>query len=174
MPPPNGANSNMRVEKMKEWRTGLEKSWIWGPDANTGLKHREEAEMNERLTKWNQRERTEMVRKGEGVCSLRCHANEGGAAAMLTNSSSHCWTHHLLILPPPFPSLYPFISPLLSPGFSFLNARSLAHALAVARVCALTWQQLGRGRCGGMRCTRMRLFVAHVRPSLEAKMESAI
>lgn len=51
MPPPNGANSNMRVEKMEEWRTGSEKSWIWGPDANTGLKHREQAEMNERLTK---------------------------------------------------------------------------------------------------------------------------
>lgn len=41
-------------------------------------------------------------RKGNGaskrVCSRCCHANESGAAAMLTNSNSHCWTHHLLML----------------------------------------------------------------------------
>lgn len=75
-----------------------------------------------------------MERKGEGVCSSCCHANEGGALAMLTNSSSHGWTHHLLMLPPPFPSLYPFISPLLSPGFSFLNTRSLTRLLLLGSV----------------------------------------
>lgn len=53
---------------------------------------------------------------------------------MLTNSSSHCWTHHLLMLPPPSPSLYPFISPLLSPGFSFLNACSLTRLLLLGSV----------------------------------------
>lgn len=71
----------------------------------------------------------------KGVCSWCCHANEGGAAAMLTNSNSHCWTHHLLMLygspPPPShlflsPSLYPFLSPVLSPGSLFF-VRSLAR-----------------------------------------------
>lgn len=100
------------------------------------------------------KKRKEMERRGEGVYSPCCNANECGAAAMLTNSSSHCWTHHLLMLPTPFRSLYPFIFPLLSPGFSFLNTRSFA----VARVCALTWQQLGRGRCGGMWCTVQECF----------------
>lgn len=93
---------------------------------------------------------------GKGVCSWCCHANEGGAAAMLTNSNSHCWTHHLLMLysSPSLPSLSlflssslcPFPSPLLSPGSLFF-VRSLS--LAVARARALTWQQLGRGRCNG-------------------------
>lgn len=104
------------------------------------LKAQREAEINEKLReniiKWNQRERKEMERKGEGVCSSCCHANEGGALAMLTNSSSHGWTHHLLMLPPPFPSLYPFISPLLSPGFSFLNAHSLTRLLLLGSVCS--------------------------------------
>lgn len=52
---------------------------------------------------------------------------------MLTNSNSHCWTHHLLMLygsppslPPLSPCLYPFLSPLLSPGSLFF-VRSLAR-----------------------------------------------
>lgn len=70
---------------------------------------------------------------------------------MLTNSSSHCWTHHLLMLPPPFPSLYPFISPLLSPGFSFRNACALARLLLLGSVCSRDSSWVGGAvvACGG-------------------------
>lgn len=104
----------------------------------TGLKHREEQKNMKDWGKMWQREIRENERKWKGMerAFVLCAAkwNEGGAAAMLTNSSSHCWTHHLLMLPPPFPSLYPFISPLLSPGFSFLNARSLTRLLLLGSV----------------------------------------
>lgn len=66
---------------------------------------------------------------------------------MLTNSSSHCWTHHLL-MPAPLPSPRLFTHSSL-PG-SQQDLRFLfALSLAVARARALTWQQLGRGRCAG-------------------------
>lgn len=74
-------------------------------------------------------------RRGNGVskCSWCCHANESGASAMLTNSNSHCWTHHLLMLhaPPIPPIVFSFTrspSPVLSPG-SLLFFCSLSRSL---------------------------------------------
>lgn len=102
--------------------------------------------------------------RGNGVsrAGVGCHANEGGAAAMLTNSNSHCWTHHLFMLQgpqaPPF-LLLSFITSFFLFFFSlclifthfpaFVRIMPSPHSLAVARAHALTWQQLGRGHCGG-------------------------
>lgn len=86
---------------------------------------------------------------GEGVCSWCCHANEGGAAAMLTNSNSHCWTHHLLMLyssllptsitPSHLSLSLPLSLPIpLSPALARISLFLFALSLAVARAHALT------------------------------------